>query len=222
MPLDPARFHLINRVVMPLGRVGPGGLNLIGSAFFTSVPGKLATAAHTIGQDDANLQVVLPRTNSILEYQDTTDTQVRFTKATVVAHDPFRDICILKVDGDARANYPMGGADDIQVGSQTVSFGFPHSPQGRLVLTYQAAEVGAKILIGAGGITSKHIVLNTQARPGQSGSPIFRLEDLRLVAMLLGSYAPGGGGGISLGGIDPQTLHQTTHAVSAEYIGAML
>lgn len=43
-----------------------------------------------------------------------------------------------------------------------------------------------------------------------------------LVAMIIGSYAPNSGGSISLGGVDPHTLHQTTHAVSAEYILQML
>lgn len=65
-------------------------------------------------------------------------------------------------------------------------------------------------------------MLNTQARPGQSGSPIFSAYTTTLVAILIGSYAPGGGGGISLCGVDPHTLHQTTHAVSVEYVKKML
>jgi hypothetical protein len=36
--------------------------------------------------------------------------------------------------------------------------------------------------------------------------------------MVVGSYAPNGGGGILLGDVDPATLHQTTHAISAEYV----
>ena len=71
-------------------------------------------------------------------------------------------------------------------------------------------------------IKSKHIVLNIQTRPGQSGSPVFRESDSMLVAMIIGSYAPNSSGSISLGGVDPHTLHQTTHAVSAEYILQML
>jgi hypothetical protein len=42
------------------------------------------------------------------------------------------------------------------------------------------------------------------------------------VALLIGSYAPGGGGMVSLGGVDPHTLHQTTHAISAEYAKELL
>jgi len=78
------------------------------------------------------------------------------------------------------------------------------------------------LVSNSSGIKSNHLVLNVQTRPGQSGSPIFRLSDSKLIGMIIGSYAPGGGGGISLGGIDPNTLHQTTHAVSSEYISKMI
>ena len=43
-----------------------------------------------------------------------------------------------------------------------------------------------------------------------------------IAGILIGSYAPQVNGSISIGGIDPQTLHQTTHAISAEYIKEML
>ena len=61
-----------------------------------------------------------------------------------------------------------------------------------------------------------------QSRPGQSGSPIVIPEKRAIAGILIGSYAPQVNGSISIGGIDPQTLHQTTHAISAEYIKEML
>jgi hypothetical protein len=115
----------------------------------------------------------------------------------------------------------IAGADGAPVGTQISSFGFPHADHGRMVLTRQDTEIGARVLITSGGVKAKHLVLNVQARPGQSGSPIFRTADGQLVGVLIGSYAPGGGGRISLGGVDPHTLHQTTHAVSAEYLSKM-
>ena len=55
-----------------------------------------------------------------------------------------------------------------------------------------------------------------------SGSPIIVPGSSSISAMLIGSYAPQvTNGGISIGGIDPQTLHQTTHAISAAYIKEM-
>lgn len=222
MAIDAAKFSAINQIVLPVARLGPSGLQLLGTAFLCGVRGQFVTAAHTIAQSDADIHLVAPRQKSLLDYQDTSNTQVQAMKARIVAHDPFRDLCILQTDTDAQSNVTIGGADDLKVGGEVASFGFPHCDLGRMVLTYQHAEVGAKVLIDANGIKSKHIVVNTQARPGQSGSPVFRLPDLTLVAVLIGSYAPSGLGGVIVGGVNPQTLHQTTHAISAEYITGML
>ena len=102
-------------------------------------------------------------------------------------------------------------------------YGFPHADRGRHVLTQDVAYVGARVLTGeVGSIKSKHVVLNTLSRPGQSGAPVFRADSPALCAVVVGAYAPGGGGGVIIGGIDPQTLHQTTQAVSAEYLAEML
>ena len=91
-----------------------------------------------------------------------------------------------------------------------------------MVLTQQDTSIGAKILIDSNGIKLKNIVLNIQSRPGQSGSPIVIPEKRAIAGILIGSYAPQVNGSISIGGIDPHTLHQTTHAISAEYIKEML
>jgi hypothetical protein len=76
-------------------------------------------------------------------------------------------------------------------------------------------------LIEANGIKSKHAVINIQSRPGQSGSLVFSPKDSTVSGVLIGAWVPGPPG-ISLGGIDPRELHQTTHCVSAEYIKDML
>ena len=128
---------------------------------------------------------------------------------------------VLKADVAISSTIRIGGSDSAPVGTPISSFGFPHADNGRMVLTQQDTTIGARILIESGRIKSKHVVLNTQARPGQSGSPVFKSADGELIAIIIGSYAPGGGGGISLGGVDPSTLHQTTQAVSAEYLLSM-
>jgi len=175
------------------------------------------------GGDDTNLSVVIPRIRTLLDYEDTTDTQYRVIPTKIAAIDSFRDICILEVSGLAGIPaYQITGADDVAPGDPVVAFGYPHMDTGRLVLTRQDAHVGAKVLIDASGIKTKHVVMNTLARPGQSGGPVFTADASKVVAMVVGAYVPGGSGGISLGGIDPATLHQTTHAISAEYIAEML
>lgn len=161
----------------------------------------------------------------MLAYQDTSDTNVQTVAVRIVAADPLKDLCVLEFIGDDNAvtfSYALSGTDAVPPGAPVVTFGFPHANFGRMVLTQQLAHVGARILIENSGQKSKHIVLNTQARDGQSGGPVFDAASNSVVAVLLGSYAPGGGGGISLGGVDPATLHQTTHAISAEYLRDML
>lgn len=215
-------FSQMNRVVFPIGRVTPNGVSLLGTCFLIGKPGHFATAAHVVKNDDNNLVIIIPEIQTTSDYQDTSNHRVNYFNAKITALDPFRDICILVADQQIASNIPVSGTDILRTGEGVSVFGFPHADQGRMVLTQQKTEIGAKILIESNGIKSKHIVLNIQARPGQSGSPIYRLSDLALVGILLGSYAPGGGGGISLGGVDPHTLHQTTHAISAEYLKEML
>jgi hypothetical protein len=216
------QYQTINSVVYALGRITASGVNLLGSTLLLNRPGIFVTAAHVTDKDDQNLVVVIKKYGSINDYQDTSDCQVQTLPVSIKALDPFSDICILESDTPAQSNIVIGGSDTAPPGSNVSVFGYPHADHGRLVLTHQRAEVGARILIESGGIKTKHLVLNTQARPGQSGSPIFSDTNGSLVGILIGSYAPGGGGGISLGGVDPHTLHQTTHAISSEYIEEML
>jgi len=180
-----------------------------------------ASAYHTVGSDDANLVLVTKGMTNVDAFQDTSDTQVQMFPGKIHAADPLHDLVVLTAAVDVQCNLVISGADAVSVGAAISSFGYPHADHGRMVLTRQDAEIGARVLIDSAGVKSKHLVLNTQARPGQSGSPVFNRADGKLVAVLVGSYAPGGGGDISLGGVDPHTLHQTTHAVSAEYLKEM-
>ena len=214
-------FNLIPRVVFAVGKNSPAGIQLLGTTFCLNKKGLFATASHVVGVDDTNLVIAYKELNDLSVFQDTADTNVKIFQVKISASDPFHDLAVLKTDLDITSNISVGGADLAPPGTAISSFGFPHADHGRMVLTQQDTAVGARVLIESGGIKAKHLILNTQARPGQSGSPVFRQSDGQLVAVLVGSYAPGGGGGISLGGVDPHTLHQTTHAVSAEYLKSM-
>jgi len=214
-------FNDIQNVVFALGRMSPGGVQLLGTAFLLNKPGFIATASHVVGTDDTGLVLAFKILSSLYDYQDTSDNSIQMIPVKLHALDPFHDLAVLKADSIGKSNINIGGADQAPVGTAISSFGFPHADHGRMVLTQQDTEIGARVLIAACGIKAKHLVLNTQARPGQSGSPVFRRSDSLLIGVLIGSYAPGGGGGISLGGVDPHTLHQTTHAVSSEYLSKM-
>lgn len=211
-------------LVFSIGRVTPNGVNLLGTAFMVSKEGLLCTCAHVVKNDDSNLVIMLnePDANG---YQDTTCHEVKMINVSVRDMNPFADIAILQIkSGNMYVGkmIEVGDADFVTIGQEVAIWGFPHSDHGRKVLTFQKTEVGAKVIIGASNIKTKSIVLNIQCRPGQSGSPVCSLKDGKLIGMIIGSYAPSSNGGINLGGIDPQTLHQTTHAVSSQYIKEMI
>lgn len=217
----------IGQVIAPLAREGGGGaVSLLGTCFPVSER-KFATASHVVGPIDQGLAVIVGKKQSLISYQDTTDLNVNLLKLKISEYDPIYDIAILEfLDPTARVSftYDIAGTDSVLPGSKVFSLGYPHADHGRLVLTQQSSSVGARVLLGGpGGMKIKHVVLNTQTRPGQSGGPVFIEGQDTIVAMITGGYTPiGAGGSISLGGIDPQTLHQTTHAISTEYIKDML
>lgn len=197
----------------------PSGARVLGSGFLIG-EGLIATTKHVTDGDDRNLYISFP---SYIEgeYQDSRNLKMGALEVTIKEIDPIKDICILEFDGAVDVPYKLSGTDFVQVGEPTIAYGYPHADQDRRILTQHISNVGAKVLLESNGILSKHIVLNTQARPGQSGGPVFNTTG-DIIGMLIGSFAPGGGGGISLGGVDPHTLHQTTHVISAEYIKEMI
>ena len=213
----------LSQAVFALARVDASGAKLLGTPFAVG-PEHVATCLHVTGGDDQNLAIVIPRQTSLADYQDTTDARINSAPVKIVAVDPVNDLCVLRVplEGSWSFSYSIGSSDSVRPGIEVTTLGFPHTDTGRLVLTQQTSTIGARILVESKGSKSKHLVLNIQARPGQSGGPVFVSHGSMVVAMLVGSYAPGGGGGISLGGVDPATLHTTTHAVSTEYLKAML
>ena len=211
----------MHKIVFTVGRITPNGILFLGTCFLINKKGTYVTAAHVTDMNDNNLVVVMSNSD-MNSYQDTSDLRCSYKKVLIEKIDPICDICILRADVDAYSNIVIGTTDDVNVAENICIVGFPHCTEGRHVLTCQETSVGAKILIEASSVKTKHVVLNIQTRPGQSGSPVFRKSDSRLVAMIIGSYAPDTSGSISLLGINPLTLHQTTHAVSVEDILRMV
>lgn len=214
-------YEEMPNIVMPVGKVTPSGVSLLGTCFLTNKPGWFATASHIIQGSDSSLVIIIPESDHISNYQDTTTNQVKLINAKVEKIDPVHDTAIISIPTSVTSSIDILGLDNTLVGTEIDLFGFPHANFGRKVLTKQAADIGAKILLDNSGVRVKHAVINMQTRPGQSGSPVFIKNTNKIVAILVGSYAPGNSS-IRLGDIDPQTLHMTSHAVSSEYILRMI
>ncbi|WP_122454166.1 S1 family peptidase [Pseudomonas viridiflava] len=212
----------------------PEGLVLLGSGFSVSTL-KTATAAHVIGGDYNNIVVLQPLVNDIDDYQQTSNIGCQYVNTVIYDHNPIRDIVILQATPTWNTNpswrtenkwlpFPrlpnLSCLDQVKVGDNLNIYGFPHCGDNRCVITYQKTNLGAKVYLKTHNIPSKHGVVNFQSRPGQSGSPVLN-EQGDVVAMLIGTYVPDGGG-IRFGNIDPASLNQTTHIISASYIKEML
>jgi hypothetical protein len=184
----------------------------------------LATAFHVVRGNDRNLVASLPAMSGVSDYQDTTVNHFNADAVKIVASDPMRDLCLLEMPKSWTAGVPygIGGTDMLQPGAEVNVYGYPYMNFGRRVITVQRSHVGVKVLLSNQGIKSKYIVVNSYLHPGHSGGPIFDASTGTLWAVSIGSYSPGSGGMVIIGGVDPTTLHQTGHAVSAEYLKGMI
>jgi len=212
--------HFTQRVLL-VGRVTPDAVVLLGTAFFVGVDGVLVTSRHVVGSDASSLVILAPSLKTFNGYQDISDKSCSILNATVLDVNPIADLVLLKVEAKASDVLELGSLDQVNVGDVVDIYGFPHCVDGRRVLTYQTATVGAKVLLDSSSVKIKHAVVNTQTRPGQSGSLVFSKKLNKIVGLLSGTYVPQGGYVLVMG-MNPAELNQTSHIVSAEYIKEMI
>ncbi|RZM20955.1 MAG: serine protease [Pedobacter sp.] len=210
-------------VNVAVGRVTPSGVQILGSAFLANDKGHFVTAQHVVGTSDSGLVIILPKYKSYDAYQDAGDRTVNMTPALIESIDRTKDIAILRTPtfSDSRS-HPLGSLDDLTVGSEVVIVGYPHCTDGRFIATIQHTIIGAKVLLPSAGTKVKHAVVNTQTRPGQSGSLVYCPKSKKIVGMLVGTYVPEAEGMVMISGINPAELNQTSHVISAEYASRML
>ena len=149
---------VMTRIVYVIGRNINNSIKMLGTGFAVNSAKYIVTPRHVIGDNDENLVMIFPNINSFNQYQDTTDNSCSTINLKIKYSDPFRDIAILEVVDGVITSCPMiplGSTDDIKVGDELYIFGFPHCVEGRKVLTFQKAYIGAKVLLDSSGIKSK-------------------------------------------------------------------
>jgi S1-C subfamily serine protease len=212
--------HFTQRVVL-IGRITPDSINLLGTAFFVGLRGVLVTSRHVVGSDVNGLVALEPNINEINSYQDVSNRSCSPFGVTVIEVNPIADLVLLKIDAIVSDILELGSLDEVNVGEVVEIYGFPHCVDGRRVLTYQSAAIGAKVLLESSTIKIKHAVVNSQTRPGQSGSMVYSRRLNKVVGLLSGTYAPAGAA-VFIMNLNPAELNQTSHIVSAEYIKEMI
>lgn len=209
--------------VLVIATCKPEGLQILGTSFMVSNDGICVTAWHAVSSYQNNLVLLAPKINSLNEYQDTIDTSCNIVPLTIINFDPTKDLVLLKVQQGFQFHFDLpslGSLDNVNVGDDVIVLGYPHCVDNRQVLTYQKTVVGAKVLLAPQSIKNRYAILNIQSRPGQSGSIILNSSLEKIVGLLIGTYAPDIG--VSIRGINPAELNQTTHIISAEYIRELL
>lgn len=200
------------------------GVQLLGSCFAVSNNGLFVTCRHVIGNHANNLVLVSSSSaDNIYEYQDTSNRQCKIIEVqSIETVNPLCDLVLLKTDIYLSRISAIGTLDEVNVGDEVELLGYPHCVNDwqMHILTLQRTIIGAKILRESNGLKYKYAILNVQTRPGQSGSLVFCPSLQKVVGILVGGYAPNSG--ISLGGINPYELNQTSFCLSAEYINEML
>ena len=138
-------FSAISNVVFAVGRMGTAGAQLTGTAFSLNKSSYFATASHVAGNDDSGLVLCFKKLANLNDYQDTADNSIQTFPVKIAASDPFHDLAVLKADIPHATNISIAGADSAPVGTSISSFGFPHADHGRMVLTRQDTEIGARV-----------------------------------------------------------------------------
>ncbi|MCF2518744.1 serine protease [Dyadobacter sp. CY351] len=217
-------MDLFHNSVFPLARETPQGSFILGTCFSIEKPGHFATALHVTGLSDQGLAVALPNKSKIAGYQDSLIKSMDAASVKIVEADPVHDICILKVLDNSTLFLKSQnvGTDRVSVGESVFLVGYPHATDNRTILTYQETIIGAKTLLYHSNIASKHIVINLQTSPGQSGSPVFRKSNTDLIGIVTGAHLSPSQAGFQFGSVNPAYLNQTTYVVSSEYLAKML
>ena len=219
-------FESATDYIFLLGHSGPDGITPLGTIFSLKRPGFFATCAHVAGNKEKGLVLIKNTARRLSDYQDQSSNECIAYPVSIHSTHPFYDLTVIRLEGgspgdDFTPHLAIGNLDHASIGTPCTTIGFPHLDSGRRILTLQSCELGAKTILSPPPLRVRYGVINLLARQGQSGSPIVNNETKEIIAVLCGAYLPDNGVRVITAGVEVASLHQTTHAVAAEYIEEM-
>lgn len=138
----------------------------VGTGFFVSSNGLIATNKHVVVDEDANYKVF---TNEGKQYP-----------AEVVARDPVNDIALLRIEGSNFPTLELGDSENIQIGQRVVAIGNALGEFRNTVTTGVVSGINRSIVATGQALRSEQIegAIQTDAaiNPGNSGGPLLDLE----------------------------------------------
>lgn len=161
----------------------------VGSAFLCHPRGYLLTCAHTFALTDSLGIVPVPHAEDFVEL---TRSEHHVLKVKVAQYDAINDVALLKlVDGEATVPQNLFADEpSVMIGSTCAHFGFPFADRGLHVRHISSAFVSAKI-ISKGG--TRQFQFDGTAHNGGSGGPLVEVGTGKIIGIVSGRFAPGGG-----------------------------
>jgi S1-C subfamily serine protease len=140
-----------------------------GTGFFISPEGLLVTAAHVTRDHDRLLVVV----------------DGRPVKATLLREDRAHDLAILKVDRSPVPYLTLGRSDNVPVGLEIYTIGYPGYPQATSTLRMQPRFSSGILSADSGpGESPDYFQFTAPVAPGISGGPLLS-GDLSVVGVVV-------------------------------------
>lgn len=136
-----------------------------GTGFFVSGDGMILTNAHVVSDKEADYTVL---TNDGKKYP-----------AKVLARDTFRDLAIIKIDGENFSSVKLGDSNKLQIGQTVIAIGNALGEFRNTVSVGVISGLGRTITASGGGIIETvEDVIQTDAaiNQGNSGGPLLNLK----------------------------------------------
>ncbi len=137
-----------------------------GSGFVVSTDGYILTSNHVVGDKEADYTVL---TNDGKKYP-----------AKVLARDSFRDLAIIKIEGEEKfSTLKMGDSDKLQIGQTVIAIGNALGEFRNTISVGVISGLGRTVTAGGGGtFETLEDVIQTDAaiNQGNSGGPLFNLK----------------------------------------------